>query len=381
MKVQCLQEYHLARGLRLVGRVGKPGAMLPVLGNVLIEAKEGALWLSATNLEQGITCRVGAKVEEDGATTLPARLLTDFVKSLPPEVVSMELDAETQTMALHCAKFDANIKGITAAEFPVVPEPEGEPLVSIAGDELRRVIEHVVFAAATDESRPILTGVLAQFEGERLTMAAADGFRLSVYTDRLARAVDKAVEVIVPARAIKELARLAGGDEDEVAMFVTPARNQVFFHMPDVDLVSQLIEGRFPNYRQTIPDGYSTRTTVERAGWLAASRVAHLFASDGANILRLAIEPGRQENDMAAPGTMTLAATSAGLGDNESQLDAMVDGEGIEIAFNSAYLIEALAVMGDGRVMLETSVASSPGVLRPEGDQDFVHVMMPMHLG
>lgn len=380
MKVKCLQEY-LAKGLGLVGRVVKSGATLPVLGNVLLEARGGRLRLTASNLEQCITCRVGAKVEEEGATTLPARLLADFVKSLPPEVVSMELNAETQTMALHCAKFDANIKGIAAKEFVIVPEPEGEALISMESEALRRAIEYVAFAAATDDKRPILAGVLMRFESQRLTMAAADGFRLSVYTDRLERAVGRVVEVIVPAKALKEAARIASVQDEAVDIYVTLERNQIIFDTPDVTLVSQLIEGKFPDYRQIIPETHSTRTTVERAGWLAASRVAHLFASDGANILRLAIEPECQEKDMAAPGTLTLEATSAELGDSESQLDASVDGPGIEIAFNSAYLIDALSVMANGRVILETTVASSPAVLRPaDGEKDFVHVMMPMHL-
>jgi len=373
MKVQCLQE-NLARGLGVVNRVVKSKSTLPVLGNVLLEARDnGQLWLTGTNLEQGIRCRVGAKVEEPGSTTLPARLLSDFVNSLPPEVVSMVLDGKTETMALHCARFDANIKGIAAEEFVIVPEPEGEPLVSMAADKLKQAIEYVAFAAATDEARPILQGVLMQFEGERLTLAAADGFRLSVHTDKLARTVGKAVEAIVPARSLKEAARIAS--DEEVDIYVTPEMSKVMFSTPDVTLVSQLIEGRFPDYRQIIPESHATRTTVERAGWLTAARVAHLFAGDAANILRLAIEVG-------APGTMTLTATSPELGDNESQLDATVDGDGIEIAFDSRYLIAALDVMGNGRVMLETTDAASPGVLRPEDSNlDFVHVLMPMHLG
>lgn len=284
MHVRCLQET-MANGLKVVGRAVGGRTTLPVLGNVRIETKEGRLQLTATDLELSITCRIGAKVGEEGATTLPARLLVDLVNSLPHEVMEMRLDENTQTMAIECARFKANVKGIPAQEFPLVPEPEGEPLVRMRPDALRRAISHVAFVAASDESRPILTGVLAQFDGDRLTMAAADGFRLSVYTEKLDQVVSNPVEVIIPARAVQELARISSGQEDDVELFVSATNNQVLFHLPNIDLVSQLVTGKFPDYTQIVPNAHNTRTTVDRVEWLSATRVAHLFAGDAANIL------------------------------------------------------------------------------------------------
>lgn len=376
MKISCLQE-NLAKGLSIVGRAVASRSTLPVLSNVMLETDNGRLKLSTTNLELGINCWVGAKVEAEGATTVPARLLTDFINSLPPEQIDMELAVRTQTLNARCARFEANIKGIDAQEFPIIPTTDdAERAIRLEPEDLRQMIDQVVFAAATDESRPILTGVLARFDGDELTMAAADGFRLSVRSASLGQPVEEAIEVIIPARALGELARISPDQEDWVEVFITPARNQILFHMRDVDLVSQLIEGKFPDYRQIIPSGHTTRTVLDTSGFLKAARVSHLFARDAANIVRVEVAPG----DELMPGRLTLAATSAELGDNVGQLDAIVEGDPIEIAFNAKYLIDVLSVMDTAQVAMETSSASSPGVLRPVGDDDFVHVIMPMHI-
>jgi DNA polymerase-3 subunit beta len=376
VKVSCLQE-NLAKGLSIVGRAVASRSTLPVLSNVMLATDNGRLKLSTTNLELGINCWVGAKVETEGATTVPARLLTDFINSLPPEPIDMELAVRTQTLNARCARFEANIKGIDAQEFPIIPTTEdAEHAIRLEPEDLRQMIDQVVFAAATDESRPILTGVLARFEEDRLTMAAADGFRLSVRGAPLGQAVDETIEIIIPARALGELARISADQEEWVEVFITPARNQILFHLQDVDLVSQLIEGKFPNYRQIIPTSHSTRTVLDTSGFLKAARVSHLFARDSANIVRVEIEPG----DELMPGHLTLAATSAELGDNVGQLDATIEGDAMEIAFNAKYLIEVLSVVDAAQVALETSSSASPGVLRPVGDEDFVHVIMPMHL-
>jgi DNA polymerase-3 subunit beta len=376
VKVSCLQE-NLAKGLNIVGRAVASRSTLPVLSNVMLATDNGRLKLSATNLELGVNCWVGAKVEEEGATTVPARLLADFVNSLPPERIDMELVVRTQTLNARCARFEANIKGIDAQEFPIIPTAgDGESAIRLAPEDLRRMIDQVAFAAATDESRPILTGVLARFEGDRLTLAAADGFRLSVRNAPIGQSLDQPIEVIIPARALGELARIAADQEDQVEVIITPARNQILFHLNDVDLVSQLIEGKFPDYNQIIPSGHTTRTVLDSSGFLKAARVSHLFARDAANIVRVEVAPG----DELMPGHITLEATSAELGDNVGQMDAHIEGDPVEIAFNAKYLIDVLAVVDSAQVVLETTSASSPGVLRPVGDDDYIHVIMPMHL-
>jgi DNA polymerase-3 subunit beta len=378
MKISCLQE-NLAKGLATVGRAVATRSTLPVLSNILLETDEGRLRLAATNLEIGISCWIGAKVEEEGSTTVPARLLTEFVNSLPAGQIDMELTERTQTLNLKCARYEANIKGIAAGEFPDVPTAEsigGQNSLHLEAEAFRRMIDQVVFAAATDESRPILTGVLAQFHQGGLTLAAADGFRLSVTSADVGADLDSAMSAIIPARALAELSRVSGEQEDPIELVLTPQRNQILFHLSDTDLVSQLIDGKFPDYNQIVPKSHSTRTVVDTQELLKSVKVAFLFARDAANIIRFRIVPGSE----LAPGQIVITGTSAEFGDNESEIDATIEGEAIEIAFNARYLIDALAVVGTHEVALDTSNPSSPGVIRPLGGDDFLCVVMPMHI-
>jgi len=376
MKVSCLQE-NLAKGLSIVGRAVSPRSTLPVLGNVLLATDAGRLKLSATNLEVGINSWIGAKVEEEGAITVPARTFVDLVNALPPERVDMELIVRTQTLNLRAGRSEANIKGIDAQEFPLVPVPEGEGGIPIEADVLRTAVSQTVFAAATDESRPILTGVLAKFEDTKLTLAAADGFRLSVRTVSLPQPVPDPFSIIIPARALTELGRISGDQEDPIVITVTPTRNQVIFQLTDIVLVSQLIDGNFPDYRQIIPRDRSTHTVMDTAAFLKACKTALIFARDAAHITRLHIKPGTD----LSPGHVVVSATSAETGDDVSELDASIEGEEVEIAFNVKYLIDLLSVAGAPQVALDTTTSSSPGVVRPVGDVDYTHVIMPMHLG
>ena len=376
MKVSCLQE-NLAKGLGIVGRAVSPRSTLPVLGNVLLATDAGRLKLSATNLEVGINCWIGARVGEEGAITVPARTFVDLVNALPPEQVDMELIVRTQTLNLRAGRSEANVKGIDAQEFPIVPVPEGDDGIPIEPDVLRTAVSQVAFAAATDESRPILTGVLAKFEGAQLTLAAADGFRLSVRTIPLPQPIPDPFSIIIPARALTELGRISGEQKDPIIVTVNPTRNQVIFQLTDIVLVSQLIDGNFPDYRQIIPRERTTHTVVDTATFLKACKTALIFARDAAHITRVHVKPGSE----LTPGHVVVSATSAETGDDVSEFDASIEGEEIEIAFNVRYMIDLLSVIGTPQVALDTTMPSSPGVIRPVGDVDFTHVIMPMHLG
>ncbi|NLS77051.1 MAG: DNA polymerase III subunit beta [Chloroflexi bacterium] len=375
MKISCLQE-NLAKGLSTVGRAVATRSTLPVLSNILLATDKGQLKLSATNLEIGISCWVGAKIEEEGAVTVPARLLSDFVNQLPADRIDMALNARTKTLNLRCARYEANIKGIDAAEFPLIPTLGEDGQVSLGPESLREMIEQVTLAAATDESRPVLTGVLAKLEGDQLTLAASDGFRLSVRKAQLPQAVAQPQEVIIPARALQELGRVSAEESEAVQMVISTQRSQVFFHMTSVDLVSQLVEGAFPPYQRIIPASHATRTVLDTASFRDAIRLAFLFARDSANIVRVRVTPG----EAGGNGHVTISATSAEMGDNVGEMDAQVEGTEVEIAFNARYLLDVLSVIKSAQVALETSTASSPGVIRPVGGSDFLHVIMPMHI-
>ena len=379
MKISCLQE-NLHKGLQTVGKAVANKTTLPVLNNILISTDRGRLKLAATNLEVGITNWIGCQVEEEGAITVPARLLSDFVASLPNDRITMTLDERTRTLKIECARFEANIKGLPAEEFPIIPEVIDRPLTRIPAPLLKEMINQVAFAASTDDSRPVLAGVYVHIEGRELTMAAADGFRLAKRTTQLDTALEEVVKLIVPARSMTELARALpdteGEDGEQVSVLVTPNRNQVLFHMDSLDVTSRLVEGNYVDIQRVIPADWATRTVVSTAELLKAVRVASFFAKDSANIMRLQIEPGAD----LTPGVLTISANAAEVGDNKSQLDCMVDGEAGQIALNVRFLMDALNVMGTSQVALETKTPGSPGVLKPVGEDGHIHVVMPMYL-
>lgn len=376
MRVSCLQD-NLARGLSTVSRAVATRSTLPVLSNIYIGTDAGRLKLAATDLEIGITCWIGARIEEEGATTVPVRIFGDLVNQSPPERIELVLNVRGQELEYRCAQVEASIKGIDASEFPIIPTAEGDGAIHVPANLLKSMIEQVAFAAATSESRPILTGVLVDFQEDQLTLAAADGFRLSVRTARLDAPVEQKTRVIVPARALKELARIIGDQEEPVSITVTPNRNQILFHLESVDLVSQLIEGNFPDYKQIIPKNTQTRAVVDTEAFAKAVRRAYIFARDAANIVRILIGEGEE----LQPSQMTISAEAADVGDNVEALPAQVEGPAIEIAFNAKYLMDVLGVMDTAQTSIETISPSSPGVFRPVGSEGFTHVVMPMHIG
>jgi DNA polymerase-3 subunit beta len=355
----------------VVGRAVAVRTTLPITNNVLLATDQSRLKLSATNLEMAISCWIGAKVEEEGAITVPARLLSEFISSLPTEKVDMVLSPQTKTVGLKCARFEARISGVDAKDFPPIPKVEGGITTKVEVEAFKQAIAQVAFAAATEESRPVLTGVDAEFDGDTLTLAAADGFRLAVYKLPLAQAVAQKTEVIIPARTLAELNRLMADQEEAVEITVNPEKGQALFRLKDIELVSQLIQGSFPNYSQLIPKKHTTKAVIGVADFLRATKTASIFARDGSGIVRLVVAPG-------APGKVTVSARSEEIGDDVGEIDAMVEGDEAKIAFNGKYLTDVLGVLNEAQVALETTNPSSPGVLRPVGVDNYIHVVMPM---
>ena len=377
MKVTVLQE-NLAHGLGIVSRAVSPRSTLPVLANVLVASDEGRLRLSATNLELGITCWIGARIEEEGSTTVPARTFVDLVNTLPAEQVNLSLDASTQTLNVRCGTSNTDIKCIDAQEFPPLPVPDMEGAIQLDVADFKEMIQQVVLAASTDEARPVLMGVLVTVENDQITMAAADGFRLSVRKATLSSPVPHSINAIIPARALGELARIASDGDEKISMVIPKGRGQVVYRLKDVELVSQLIDGTFPDYQQIIPRSYKSRTLVSTASLVKACKQAEIFAREGSNVARLDIKAASGE---LQPSEVEISATSEETGSNETVVEATVDGGGLLIAFNVKFLREALEVIKTPNVALETSAPNAPGVIRPVGEDNFLYVIMPMHLG
>ena len=377
MKVTVLQE-NLARGLSIVSRAVSPRSTLPVLSNILIASDEGRLRLSATNLELGITCWIAARIEQEGSTTVPARTFADLVNTLPADQVQLALDIKTQTLNVHGGTSNNDIKCIDAQEFPPLPVPNLDGAIQLNVADFKEMIQQVAFAASSDEARPVLMGVLVTVEKDKITMAAADGFRLSLRKAALSSPVLQAVTAIIPARALTELARVSSDGEEPVYMVLPKGRGQVVFRVKDVEVVSQLIDGTFPDIQQIIPRNYKSRTLVSTTSMLKACKQAEIFAREGSNVARLDIKSAQSEMQ---PSEVEISATSEETGKNETIVEATVDGSGMLIAFNVKFLREALEVIKTPNVALETSGPNAPGVVRPVGDEDFIQVIMPMHLG
>ena len=374
MQVSCLQQ-NLRRGLAIVGRAVATRSNLPVLQNVKIATEDSMLVLTATNLDIAITTRIGAQVGEEGEITIPARLLTDFVNSLPDERIDIKTSVEPLSIGLKCQRFEGNINGTDAEEFPPIPTVDEGATIKVDPQVLRETIAYVAFAAATEDSRPVLTGIKVEVNGEDFTFAAADGFRLAVYDGKLTEPLPEPTEFIIPAKTMQEVGRLIGGGDSEVEFTVTSAGTHALFNIGTVEIVSQLMPGSFPNFRSLIPSEHRNRVIVQQSDFMRAVRSASIFARDGSGIVRVQIM-GDEEGS-----GISISSRAEGLGDNQGEIDGEVEGEVDDqsrIAFNNKYLSEVLDVLGDGEIAFEITSASSPGVVRSVSKEGYTHVVMPM---
>lgn len=373
MQVTCLRE-NLSRGLANVSRAVASRATLPVTQNVLLEGDNGQLKLTATNTEISISTWIGAQIEGEGSITVPARMLTDFVNSLPGQTVKIDFQNDPVGVIVTCDKFNGTINGISAEEFPPIPTVEGGSSVTIPADTFRGALERVVFAAATDDSRPVLTGVKVELADDSFTLAAADGFRLAVETGKLGTSVETEVGVIVPAKTLSEVERLLGDGSSSVELSIDANGRSAKFRLDTSEIVTALVQGTFPDYEKLIPTSYGTKATVDLSSMVQATRAASIFARDGSGIIRVIVSPG--EGDGA--GAVKVISRAEEVGSNENELDAKVEGEETKVAFNSKFLMDVLNVLNGDDVDLETTTPSSPGVFRSEKHPGYTHVVMPM---
>jgi DNA polymerase III subunit beta len=378
LRVTCLQE-NLQRALSLTGRAVASKSTLPVLGNYLLEADDDGLTISATNLELGIVCRIPARVDEPGRTTLHARVLSDFVSSLPSGEVELYEDAGPTTMLIKHGATQAHVRGNDPDDFPAVRGAgEGGTELRVNPESFSEAIEQVVFSAASDDSRPVLAGVQVEVNGGRMTLAAADGFRMSVRQVEVPSEVAEPISIIVPARAMHELTRIIGDADEDVTLTITPNQSQLIVSVPDITFVTRLIDGTFPDLQQIIPTEWNTRTVVSRELLLDATRRASIFARSNNDVVKFEICPPDETSDM---GRLTITATAADTGDNRDDVDAQIEGGELAVAFNGRYLNDLLAVLKAPSVSLELQGPNAAGVFKPVGGADYVHVIMPMVIG
>lgn len=382
MKVVCAQGL-LAEALATVGRIVPAKTTLPVLGNILLDADPAdGLRLVATNLDLTVTQRVRAEVTTAGRTTVPGKLLADYVALLDRgKQVSLSLAAHATRLHLACERCAAQIATLPPDDFPPAPVVDvGAVHLELDGAVLRQAIEHVVFAAAPDDVRPVLAGVLLRLDAGTLTLAAADGYRMAIRTIDLADTTTNATW-LVPARALRELARsLPTARGLPVTLRGTTSTPQLLHVvLPGFELTSRLVEGQFPDFERIIPQASATTVIVGTADLLRATRAASVFARDNAHIVRLVCSPPPDDGTPAL-GRVLVTAASAEMGDNAGHLEASVQGEAGEIALNGVYLRDALEALSSPQVGLQFSGGQHAGALRPIGELEtaYLQLIMPM---
>jgi DNA polymerase-3 subunit beta len=371
---------NLLRGLATVSRAISSRALLPILSHVLIEAAEGQLKLSATDLETSITCALatGVAVEEEGAIAVPARLLGDFVKTLPPDRVEMTSNAQTQTLNIRCERYRANLKGMPAAEFPTIPQlGDDTTRVVVDAPTLRALVEQVAFAAATNEARPILTGVHLVGAENRVRGEASDGFRLSVRTAPV-KAMSGSFDVVVPAAVLKDLARICT-DQDDVDIRVAADGKYVRFHLGAVVVTALALDGTFPDVSRAIPAEHVGKAVVGLSDLQSVSKIVSAFANHGGRLSRPA--NGIRLTADVAKNSLTVWMQDAERGDGVGNIDAALEGEWLKVILQAPYLLDVLGCLTAPQVAIEKTVVNGnpgPVVFRPVGDSDFVHLIMPV---
>src|SRR3989344_2792694 len=362
MDIKIHQE-NLSRGLSLVSRYTSNKGQLPILANVLIEAKPEGISLLATNLEMGIRVDLGGKTEKPGQITVPAKNLTEFVSSLPVETI--ELKSEGEKLKISCVKSNAVFATTDAKEFPIIPRAgeQESGRVEVEGHLIKEIATQVAFASATDESRPVLTGVKFEKLGKNLIVTATDGFRLS--RKIILSGNNQMPTIILPSRTILELARV--GEEDQILMEVVSQNNQVIFTCGKIEIISRILEGNFPEVDKIIPKEFRTQVTVDRGELLRAVRAAGIFARDSNNIIKCSVL-GAQ---------CSIKATGGQTGGSESVVDAEIEGDEIQISFNYKYVVDFLNSVGEERIIMKFNESTTPAVFVSEKDSSLVHLIMP----
>lgn len=361
MKVQVTQE-NLNRALSSVARVANSRNALPILSNVLLKTTQNRLSLSATNLDIAISHFIGAKVSEEGSITVPARLMQDFVGSLPSGVIDLEL-LESK-LKVTTDQYKSTVNGIVADDFPVMPPIESGTSWSVAGGTFKRALQQVIFAASNDDSRPVLTGVYFHTTDGHLYVASTDSYRLA---EKNLGPNKHDISLLVPATAMHDLLRILGDDDSEVE--VTHNDQQVLFKVGDIELVARLVEGKYPPYRKLIPSDFTTEVTLKRADFVNVTKVSSLFARESAGSVTIEVDE--------SAGTLSIRSIASQLGENTATANGSVTGSG-SITLNSRYLLDALGALSGDEVAFGFNGKLEPTLLRDPKAPDYVHIVMPL---
>ena len=361
MKLQVTQE-NLSKALGHVSRVANSRGTLPILSNVLLKTVDNRLSIAATNLDIAITHYIGSKVADEGAITVPARLMQDFVSSLPSGVIDLSL----QDNKLHIStdKYQSIINGVSAEDFPVMPAIAGGKQWKIAGKTFKTGLQQVVVAASSDEARPLLTGVLVHSHEGSLYIVSTDSYRLA---EKRLDTTKQDVSLLIPASALQDLLRILGDEDSDVV--VTHDDQQVLFKVGEVELVTRLIEGNYPDYRKLIPKNFASSATLKRSDFVNITKVSSLFARESAGSVTINLE--------AEPAQVSIRSIASQIGENTASANAEVTGDGV-ITLNSRYILDALNALNGDEATISFNGKLEPCLIVDPKASDYTHVIMPL---
>ncbi|MDP4000990.1 MAG: DNA polymerase III subunit beta [bacterium] len=363
MKLICTKE-NLKKGLFMVSRVVGVGNPLQVLNNILIKTDSGRVKLSSTNLEIGVNTWVGGKIEEEGALTVPARIINEYINNLPTEKVT--LSTKNTTLNIESENYHTNLNGLPADDFPLIPQVEEEAFAKIDAEELKNALAETIWASASNETQPEISGIFFSFEGNHLTVVATDRYRLAERVGVLKAEVKEKKEVIIPARTISELYKILGAGLKNVEIYFS--ESQVLFKFNDTELISRLIDGQYPDYGQIIPKEFKTEALVSREDLMHALKAASLFASESNNIT---LEADKEKG-------VTVQASSAQAGENTTTVEAKIAGPNNSAVFNYRYLLDCLNNLSEAKINLKFISDNSPAMIVPEGRDNYLYLVMPI---
>lgn len=361
MKLQVTQE-NLSKALGSVARVASSRGTLPILSNVLLKTVDGRLSIAATNLDIAITHFIGSKVSKEGAITVPARLMQDFVGSLPSGVIELKLD--DQKLHINAEKYTSIINGVSADDYPVMPAIADGKTWKVPAKQLKTALQQVVIAASGDEARPVLTGVYWNTIEGKLYMVATDSYRLA---ERSLQSLDQEVDLLIPATALQDLLRVIGDFDEDVV--VTHDDQQVLFTVGDVELVTRLIEGKYPDYRKLIPHSFAASAVLKKSELTNITKVSSLFARESAGSVTINLNAEEQ--------SVSIRSVASQIGENTATATAKITNEG-DITLNSRYILDALHALTGDEVQISFNGKLEPCVLSDPNSADYTHIVMPL---
>lgn len=368
MKVSCTKD-NLQKGVGIILKAVAPRPTLPILTNILLGTDKGRLKLTATDLEIGITTWIGAKIDQEGSITVPARLMAELVQSLRDETVLIEL--KDRRLIVKNQRMTAELATQAADEFPIIPTVKKDLLISVAAPLLKEGIRQVIFASAADETRPALTALAIRCDKKEAKLVATDSYRLSEKTLPFTRSINSPLTLLIPARSAYELERLIEPSFDQVEIIAS--ENQCQFHFQSIEIVSRLIDGQYPEYESIIPKESKTTLVAQTVELIDALKTTIIFARESANQVTLSI-------DQKQPDSITLTAQSTQLGSNMATVLARWQGPDLSITFNAKFMLDILTVMSSERVEIGFNEPTTPLVIRPEKLAGYVAVIMPLKI-